>query len=427
MILEYMKIKSILGRQVLDSRGNPTVEASVVVENQMTGEQVTGSAMVPSGASTGIYEAVELRDGGDKFGGKGVTKAVNNIVEVVAPSLKGMFVCNQEEIDRVLREIDGTENKSFLGANAMLAVSMAVTRAGANAYHMPLYQYLGGLQAKKIPLPMMNILNGGAHSENSLDVQEFMILPVGATSIKEGIRWCVEIFHTLKDLLKEQGLSTGVGDEGGFAPDLESEIEAIDLIMEAIERAGYRPGKDIMISLDVAASEWKSSSKDKYYLPKQKREYAREELIEEWVEIADKYPIFSMEDPMDEDDFEGWKLLTKQMGEKAILVGDDLFVTNPERLKKGVENKMANAILIKPNQIGTVTETFEAVALAKEHGYKTMMSHRSGETEDAYIADLAVALNTGYIKTGAPSRGERTAKYNRLMQIEEWLQENKQL
>lgn len=424
-MLEYMKIKSIFGRQVLDSRGNPTVEATVVVENNITREQVAGSAMVPSGASTGIYEAVELRDGGEKYLGKGVAKAVNNIEEAIAPSLKDMCVCNQAEIDRVLIEIDGTENKSSLGANTMLAVSMAASRAGANAYHMPLYQYLGGLQAKKIPVPMMNILNGGAHSENSLDVQEFMILPVGACCIKEGIRWCVEVFHTLKALLKEEGHATGVGDEGGFAPNLESEIEAIDLIMEAIERAGYRPGKDIMISLDVAASEWKSDSKDKYYLPKQNRTYTREELMEEWAELADKYPIFSIEDPMDEEDFDGWKSLTERIGNKTILVGDDLFVTNKERLRKGIENNIANAILIKPNQIGTLTETFEAVALAKEHGYKTIMSHRSGETEDAFIADLAVALNTGLIKTGAPSRGERTAKYNRLMQIEEWLQENK--
>ena len=423
-MLGYMKIENIIGRQVLDSRGNPTVEATVIVQNHMTNEIVTGSAMVPSGASTGIYEAVELRDGGDKYFGKGVMKAVHNIAEIIAPSLKGMAVTNQKAIDRVLREIDGTENKSSLGANTMLAVSMAASRASANAYHMPLYQYLGGLQGSKLPMPMMNILNGGAHSLNSLDVQEFMILPVGASSVREGVRWCVEIFHTLKAILKEQGLSTGVGDEGGFAPDLESEIEAIDLIMEAIQRAGYRPGKDVMISLDIAASEWKSCEKDKYHLPKQKRTYTREELINEWAEIADKYPVFSMEDPMDEEDFEGWSLLTKRIGEKTVLVGDDLFVTNKARLQQGIDSKIANAILIKPNQIGTLTETLETVALAKEHGYKTIMSHRSGETEDTYIADLSVALNTGYIKTGAPSRGERTAKYNRLMQIEEDLQES---
>lgn len=424
-MLEYMKIKTIKGRQVLDSRGNPTVEATVVVENTVTGEQVAGSAMVPSGASTGIYEAVELRDGGDKYRGLGVMKAVENIEEAIAPSLKDMVVSNQADIDRVLKEIDGTENKSSLGANTMLAVSMAASRAGANAYHMPLYQYLGGLQAKKIPVPMMNILNGGAHSANSLDVQEFMIVPVGTCCIREGIRWCVEIFHTLKAILKAQGCNTSVGDEGGFAPDLESEIEAIDLIMESIEQAGYRPGKDIMISLDIAASEWKSDVKDKYYLPKQRRTYMREELMEEWIALADKYPVFSMEDPMDEDDFDGWKTLTERIGDKTILVGDDLFVTNKKRLEMGIKNHMANAILIKPNQIGTLTETFEAVALAKEYGYKTIMSHRSGETEDAFIADLSVALNTGFIKTGAPSRGERTAKYNRLMKIEELLYENK--
>lgn len=423
-MLGYMKIENIIGRQVLDSRGNPTVEATVFVQNKMTGEIVSGSAMVPSGASTGIYEAVELRDGGEKYLGKGVLKAVGNVTEILAPSLKGMCATNQMAIDRVLREIDGTDQKSSLGANTMLAVSMAVSRAAANAYHVPLYQYLGGVQGNKIPIPMMNILNGGAHSANSLDVQEFMIVPVGATCIKEGIRWCVEIFHTLKVILKEQGLSTGVGDEGGFAPDLESEINAIDLIMEATSRAGYRPGKDIMISLDVAASEWKSEGKGEYHLPKQNRTYTKEELMDEWAEIVDKYPIFSMEDPMDEEDFDGWRKLTDRIGERTILVGDDLFVTNKERLQKGIKNHIANAILIKPNQIGTLTETLETVLLAKEHGYKTIMSHRSGETEDTYIADLAVALNTGFIKTGAPSRGERTAKYNRLMKIEDDLQES---
>lgn len=420
----YIKIEHVAGRQVLDSRGNPTVEATVMVKNYETNEITKASAMVPSGASTGIYEAVELRDGGEAYFGKGVLKAVRNITEILAPSLKGMDACNQADIDRVLRKIDGTEHKSSLGANTILAVSMAASRAAANAKHIPLYQYLGGLQGNSIPVPMMNILNGGAHSMNTLDVQEFMIVPVGASCIKEGIRWCVEIYHTLKNILKEQGFSTGVGDEGGFAPNLESEIVAIECIMEAIERAGYKPGKDIMISLDIAASEWKSNEKGKYHLPKQNRTFSREELMDEWVEIAEKYPIFSMEDPMDEDDFEGWKLLTERIGDKVVLVGDDLFVTNKARLKEGIEQGIANAILIKPNQIGTVTETIEAVLLAKEHGYKTIMSHRSGETEDTYIADLAVALNTGYIKAGAPCRGERTAKYNRLMQIEDDLQDS---
>lgn len=419
-----IKIEHITGRQVLDSRGNPTVEATVIVKNDSTNEVSKGTAMVPSGASTGIFEAVELRDGGAHYFGKGVLKAVHNISEIIDPSLKGMEATNQAEVDRVLREIDGTANKSALGANTILAVSMAVSRAAANAKHIPLYQYLGGVQGTDIPIPMMNILNGGAHSMNTLDVQEFMIVPVGATCIKEGIRWCVEIYHTLKAILKEQGLSTGVGDEGGFAPDLESEIEAIDLIVEAITRAGYKPGKDVMISLDIAASEWKTEEKGKYHLPKQNRSYTRDEMMEEWAEISEKYPIFSMEDAMDEEDFEGWKCLTKRVGERIVLVGDDLFVTNKERLKTGIEQGIANAILIKPNQIGTVTETIEAVKLAKEHGYKTIMSHRSGETEDTYIADLAVALNTGFIKTGAPCRAERTAKYNRLMQIEDELQES---
>ena len=423
-MLGCIKIEHITGRQVLDSRGNPTVEATVIVKNDSTNEVSKGTAMVPSGASTGIFEAVELRDGGAHYLGKGVLKAVHNISEIIDPSLKGMEATNQAEVDRVLREIDGTANKSALGANTILAVSMAVSRAAANAKHIPLYQYLGGVQGTDIPIPMMNILNGGAHSMNTLDVQEFMIVPVGATCIKEGIRWCVEIYHTLKAILKEQGLSTGVGDEGGFAPDLESEIEAIDLIVEAITRAGYQPGKDVMISLDIAASEWKTEEKGKYHLPKQNRTYTRDEMMEEWAEISEKYPIFSMEDPMDEEDFEGWKCLTKRVGERIVLVGDDLFVTNKERLKQGIEQGIANAILIKPNQIGTVTETIEAVKLAKEHGYKTIMSHRSGETEDTYIADLAVALNTGFIKTGAPCRAERTAKYNRLMQIEDELQES---
>lgn len=417
----FLKIVRTFGRQVLDSRGNPTVEAIVVVKNEMTGELIEGCAMVPSGASTGAYEAVELRDGTERYLGKGVQKAVENIEKLIHPALLGKDVTRQAELDDVMRSLDGTEDKSKLGANSMLAVSMACAKTAANALHIPLFQYLGGVQARTLPIPMMNILNGGAHSDNSLDVQEFMILPVGACCIKEGIRWCVEIYHTLKKILKERGLATGVGDEGGFAPDLDSEMEAIDLIVEAIECAGYTPGKEVMISLDVAASEWKSSEHGQYLLPKQKRRYSTRDLIDEWEELADKYPVFSVEDPLDENDWSGWQELTKRVGDKVTLVGDDLFVTNKKRLQSGIEKKCGNAILIKPNQIGTITETMETVQLAQKHGYKTIMSHRSGETEDTFIADLAVALNTGYIKTGAPCRGERTAKYNRLIAIEDMM------
>lgn len=415
----YFDIVDTFGRQILDSRGNPTIEATVVVRNQSTGEISEGTAMVPSGASTGAYEAVELRDKDIEYHGKGVKKAIQNIENSIKPVLLGRNVTEQQQIDNLLKEVDGTEDKSRLGANAVLAVSMASAVAAAKALHTPLYRYLGGAQARTLPIPMMNILNGGAHSENSLDVQEFMIVPVGACCIREGVRWCTEIYHTLKGILKARNLATAVGDEGGFAPNLEHEIDAIDLIMEAIEKAGYKPGKEVMISLDVAASEWKTSEEDMYFLPKQKRVYHRNELLEEWIEISEKYPIYSMEDPLDENDWKGWKELTKRIGHKTTLVGDDLFVTNPKRLKKGIESQAANAVLIKPNQIGTLTETIEAVHLAQHNGYKTIMSHRSGETEDIFIADLSVALNTGLIKTGAPCRGERTAKYNRLMRIEE--------
>lgn len=421
-MLDFLKIVRTCGREVLDSRGNPTVEAIVLVKNEMTGELTEGTAMVPSGASTGAYEAVERRDGGTRYLGKGVTKAVENINNRIAPALLHKNVTNQKAIDDTLRALDGTEDKSNLGANAMLAVSMAAAVAAAKALHIPLYQYLGGANARTMPIPMMNILNGGAHSANTLDVQEFMILPVGMCCFKEGVRACVEIYHALKSILKERGLQTAVGDEGGFAPDLESEIEAIELIMEAIKKAGYHPGKDIMISLDVAASEWKSDEIGQYLLPKQQRSYTTKDLIEEWEDLVDKYPVFSIEDPLDENDWSGWQELTRLVGEKAALVGDDLFVTNKKRLQRGLDTKTANAILIKPNQIGTVTETMETVRLAQQKGYKTIMSHRSGETEDTFIADLAVALNTGYIKTGAPCRGERTAKYNRLLAIEDMLQ-----
>lgn len=420
-MIHFLNIEDTFARQVLDSRGNPTVQAIVTVKNQMTGEITTGSATVPSGASTGAYEAVELRDEGKAYFGKGVQKAVSNIENKIKPAIVGMEVRQQQEIDQKLLALDGTEDKRNLGANAMLAVSMACAKAAANALHLPLYRYLGGVCGAVLPVPMMNILNGGAHSENSLDVQEFMIVPSGAKTIQEAIRWGTEIYHHLKKILKEQGLSTAIGDEGGFAPDVESEIQAIELILEAITQAGYKAGKDVFISLDVAASEWKSDQNGYYYMPKQKRGYTSTELIEEWLEIKKQYPIFSIEDPLDENDWDGWKKLTKAAGTGLTLVGDDLFVTNKIRLQNGIEQSCANAILIKPNQIGTLTETIETVQLAQRYGYKTIMSHRSGESEDTFIADLAVALNTGYIKTGAPCRSERTAKYNRLMAIEQEL------
>ncbi len=420
-MIHFLNIEDTFARQVLDSRGNPTVQAIVTVKNQMTGEITTGSATVPSGASTGAYEAVELRDEGKAYFGKGVQKAVSNIENQIKPAIVGMEVRQQQEIDQKLLALDGTEDKRNLGANAMLAVSMACTKAAANAMHLSLYRYLGGVCGAVMPVPMMNILNGGAHSENSLDVQEFMIVPSGAKTIQEAIRWGTEIYHHLKKILKEKGLSTAIGDEGGFAPDVESEIQAIELILEAIRQAGYEAGKDIFISLDVAASEWKSDQNGYYYMPKQKRGYTSTELIEEWLEIKKQYPIFSIEDPLDENDWDGWKKLTKAAGTELTLVGDDLFVTNKIRLQNGIEQSCANAILIKPNQIGTLTETIETVQLAQRCGYKTIMSHRSGESEDTFIADLAVALNTGYIKTGAPCRSERTAKYNRLMAIEQEL------
>lgn len=420
-MIHFLNIEDTFARQVLDSRGNPTVQAIVTVKNQMTGEITTGSATVPSGASTGAYEAVELRDEGKAYFGKGVQKAVSNIENKIKPAIVGMEVRQQQEIDQKLLALDGTEDKRNLGANAMLAVSMACAKAAANVLHLPLYRYLGGVCGAVLPVPMMNILNGGAHSENSLDVQEFMIVPSGAKTMQEAIRWGTEIYHHLKKILKEQGLSTAIGDEGGFAPDVESEIQAIELILEAITQAGYKAGKDVFISLDVAASEWKSDQNGYYYMPKQKRGYTSTELIEEWLEIKKQYPIFSIEDPLDENDWDGWKKLTRAAGTGLTLVGDDLFVTNKIRLQNGIEQSCANAILIKPNQIGTLTETIETVQLAQRCGYKTIMSHRSGESEDTFIADLAVALNTGYIKTGAPCRSERTAKYNRLIAIEQEL------
>lgn len=414
------KIVKILGREILDSRGNPTVEATVLLENGGR-----GTAAVPSGASTGAYEAVELRDGEkDRYGGKGVKTAVAHVKEDIAVLLTGKEASDQEQVDNAMKVLDGTENKGRLGANAILAVSLATAKAEADGKHMPLYRYVGGINGRKMPIPMMNILNGGRHAGNNLDVQEFMILPVGAERFCVGLRQCCEVYHVLESLLKEKGLSVGIGDEGGFAPDLESEEEAIELILQAIERAGYTagPGKDFMISLDVAASEWKEESgkggQFSYRLPKKNEVFTSEGLMEHWDTLTKKYPIYSLEDPLDEEDWDGWKLLTQRIGNRVLLVGDDLFVTNPKRLQYGIKNEAANAILIKPNQIGSLSETMEAIRIAKENGYRAIMSHRSGETEDTTIADLAVALNTGYIKTGAPCRGERTAKYNRLLQIE---------
>ncbi len=414
------RIERITGREILDSRAYPTVEATVILENGGR-----GTAAVPSGASTGAYEAMELRDGEQgRYCGKGVKTAVSHVNEDIAGLLKGKNACNQEAADEAMRILDGTENKSRLGANAILAVSLALAKAEADGHKMPLYRYIGGLNGKKMPLPMMNILNGGRHAGNNLDVQEFMILPVGAERFCVGLRQCCEVYHALEALLKEKGLSTGIGDEGGFAPDLNSEEEAIELILQAVERAGYTAGagKDFMISLDVAASEWKEERKNggqfSYRLPKKNEVFTSEGLMEHWDTLTKKYPIYSLEDPLDEEDWDGWKMLTQRIGNRVMLVGDDLFVTNPKRLQYGIKNGAANAILIKPNQIGSLSETMEAVRIAKENGYQAIMSHRSGETEDTTIADLAVAVNAGQIKTGAPCRGERTAKYNRLLEIE---------
>lgn len=413
---KYCEIIDVHGREILDSRGNPTVEAEVSLD-----DGITGTACVPSGASTGKFEAVELRDGKSRYNGKGVEKAVSNVNMELAESIIHENALNQLEIDKLLIEADDTANKEHLGANAILGVSMAVAHAASNAMNIPLYRYLGGIGARKLPIPMMNIINGGAHSDNSIDCQEFMILPVGACCFKEGLRWCAEVYHSLRGLLKEDGMSVAVGDEGGFAPDLSGEEEALDYIVKAINKAGYKPETDFMISLDVAASEWKADTAGKYRLPKKKTEYSSDELIDMWSNMCDKYPIFSIEDPLDEEDWEGWRKITEKLGNKIRLVGDDLFVTNTKRLKKGIKEKCGNAILIKPNQIGSISETFQAVQMAQRHGFVAIMSHRSGETEDTTIADLAVALNTGYIKTGAPCRGERTAKYNRLLKIEEEL------
>ena len=411
-------IVDITGREILDSRGNPTVEVDVTLENG-----VMGRAAVPSGASTGEHEALELRDGDkSRYQGKGVLNAVNNVNTVIADALLGFDVTDQAAIDRLLIDLDGTKTKSNLGANAMLGVSLACAKAAAGALEIPLYRYIGGCNAKVLPVPMMNILNGGKHADNTVDLQEFMIMPVGAPSFKECLRWCAEVFHALASILKERGLATSVGDEGGFAPALKSDEEAIETILEAVKKAGYEPGKDFRIAMDAASSEWKSEKGKGYYkLPKAGTEYTSEELIEHWAKLCEKYPIISIEDGLDEEDWEGWQKLTERLGDKVQLVGDDLFVTNTERLSKGIEMGAGNSILIKLNQIGSISETLEAIKMAHKAGYTAVTSHRSGETADTTIADLAVALNTCQIKTGAPSRSERVAKYNQLLRIEEAL------
>lgn len=411
-----MLIEEIKGRQVLDSRGNPTVEATVTLS-----DGTVQSAIVPSGASTGAFEAVELRDDDDVYFGKSVYKAVKNINENLAHHLVGTSPYQQRLIDRMMCDLDGTENKKNLGANAILAVSIAVAKASASSLNLPLYRYLGGFNAHRLPCPMMNILNGGAHAANTVDVQEFMIMPIGATSFREALRWCAEVFHALASLLKSKGLATSVGDEGGFAPNLASDEEAIQYILQAVENAGYEPKKDFMIAMDAASSEWKGEKKGEYVLPKSGQKFTSRELIDHWKNLIEKYPIVSIEDALDEEDWEGWQVLTKELGDKVQLVGDDLFVTNTERLSKGIEMGCGNSILIKLNQIGSVSETLEAIKMAHKAGYTAISSHRSGETADTTIADLAVALNTCQIKTGAPSRSERVAKYNQLLRIEEEL------
>ena len=417
---KYLEIVEVHGREILDSRGNPTVSATVTVKDRESGRCFQGMAAVPSGASTGQFEAVELRDGETRYFGLGVQHAVKNVDEKIASVLVGENALEQIRIDRILRETDGTDNKSNLGANAMLAVSMAVARAAAEALGLPLYRYFGGISSRLLPVPMMNILNGGKHAANTVDFQEFMIMPVGAPSFKEALRWCAEVFHALASILKARGLATSVGDEGGFAPNLSSDEETIETILAAIEKAGYQPGKDFMLAMDAASSEWKSpKGKGFYKLPKAGTEYTSSELIAHWKSLVEKYPIISIEDGLDEEDWEGWQEMTRELGGKVQLVGDDLFVTNTERLAKGIQLGAGNAILIKLNQIGSVSETLEAIKMAHKAGYTAISSHRSGETEDTTIADLAVALNTCQIKTGAPSRTERVAKYNQLLRIEE--------
>ena len=414
----YSNIEKVFARQIIDSRGNPTVEAEVRLSD---GTAARGAA--PSGASTGEFEALELRDGDkSRYGGKGVQKAVDNVNNIIAPALVGADAADIYAVDKIMLDLDGTKDKSKLGANAILAVSIAASRAAACSLGLPLYKFLGGVQGTNLPVSMMNILNGGAHATNTVDTQEFMIMPVGAPSFSEALRWCTEVFHALAKILKDRGLATSVGDEGGFAPNLSSDEETIETILEAVKLAGYEPKKDFMIAMDAASSEWKSEKgKGFYHQPKSGRDFTTDELINHWEALVDKYPIVSIEDALDEEDWDGWKRLTERLGKKIQLVGDDLFVTNTERLAKGIANGCANSILIKLNQIGTVSETLEAIKMAHKAGYTAVSSHRSGETEDTTIADLAVALNTCQIKTGAPSRSERVAKYNQLLRIEEEL------
>lgn len=419
---QALPITDIYAREILDSRGNPTIEVEV-----LAGKNAWGRASVPSGASTGQFEAVELRDGAERYRGLGVETAVEHVNNIIAPALIGMDVFEQTEIDRQMIRLDGTPNKSHLGANAILGVSMAVARAAADALEIPLYRYFGGVAAGKMPVPMMNILNGGKHADNTVDFQEFMIMPVGACCFREGLRMGAEIYHTLKGILKEKGMSTGVGDEGGFAPDLPDAKEVLRVIVEAIQKAGYEPGKDVAIALDVAATELYDKIQKKYIFEGEGKMSGAAvvrsvfDMIEYYKELIQEFPIISIEDPLDEEDWEGWEMITNCLGKKVQLVGDDLFVTNKERLQKGIDRKAANAILVKVNQIGTLSEAFEAIELAKEAGYGTIISHRSGETEDSIIADIAVAFQAGQIKTGAPCRSERVAKYNQLLRIEEQL------
>ena len=414
MLFNKLKIEKVIGREIMDSRGNPTVEAEVILA-----DGTIGRGCAPSGASTGVFEALELRDGDkSRYGGKGVTKAVENINTIINNVLVGKDASDIYAIDNAMIKADGTKDKSKLGANAILAVSIAAAQATSKSLGIPLYRFFGGIAGNRLPVPMMNILNGGAHATNTVDIQEFMIMPAGAPSFKEALRWCSEVFHALQKLLKDRNLATSVGDEGGFAPNLASDEETIEVILEAVKLAGYEPGKDFMIAIDAAASEWKGSKKGEYILPKSGKKFTTDELIAHWKELVEKYPIISLEDGLDEEDWEGWKKLTATIGNKVQLVGDDLFVTNTERLSRGIKEGAGNSILIKLNQIGSISETLEAIKMAHKAGYTAVTSHRSGETEDTTIADLAVALNTCQIKTGAPSRSERVAKYNQLLRIE---------
>ena len=412
----YLEIEKVIGRQIIDSRGNPTVEAEVILV-----DGTVGRGAAPSGASTGVFEALELRDGDkEKFGGKGVTKAVANINEQIAPALIGMDASDLYAVDQIMIKLDGTKDKSNLGANAILAVSLATANAAAKALGIPLYRFLGGVNATTLPVPMLNLENAGAHSSAPVDIQEFLVMPVGAENFSEALRWGTEVFHSLQKLIKDEGMSTAVGDEGGFAPEFKSQEDALDHLVKAIQNAGFEPGKDFVIALDAASSEWKSEKGVGFYhQPKSGKDFTSDELIEYWEQLIAKYPIYSIEDGLDEEDWEGWKKMTERIGHKVQLVGDDLFVTNTERLKKGIEMGVANSILIKLNQIGSVSETLETIKMAQKAGYTAIVSHRSGETEDVTIADLAVALNAGQIKAGAPSRSERVAKYNQLLRIDE--------